>query len=445
LSQSARRITLDILAKRIPPGAHGGFVRLDERDRALVTELVSGTQRWKRFLDFYIAGFSHRPLDKVSPEVLNALRLGTYQLLFMGLPDYAAVSSVVGTLRARSHRGFVNGVLRAMARNLGHVELPSLDDCPEKYAGIRYSFPDWIVRRYFERFGMEAALSLLKVQNHPPPVTLRINGAKTERGLLLEKLRDAGLPAEPGKLGISIKVAGGRRVSEFPGYTEGLFAVQNEAAMIATMVLGPEHGDVVWDMCAAPGGKTMHIAELVSGTGFVVASDIDEHRTGLIGESKQRLGFDNVSTVVLDATHADKAAQALRSAGLPVCFDKVLVDAPCSGLGVIGKHPDIKWMRRESDIPAMAIRQSLLLDTAARFLKPGGALVYSTCTLTREENEEVWRRFLDTHKGFVPANEAITFDDGDTVFEMENGCGYLLPHIHGTDGFFIAKALKGQG
>jgi len=442
LSGSARRVALDIIGARIPPGAYDGFARLDERDRALVKELVTGTERWKRFLDFYISWFCHRPLEKIAPEVLNALRLGTYQLVFMGLPPYAAVNSVVECLRAKSHRGFVNGVLRAITRNPGHIELPSLDACPKQYAGIRYSFPDWIVSRYFGSFGMQDALALLKVQNYPPPVTLRVNMTKTDRAHLIKTLQNGGLSARPGNLGISIRVVGGRKVSEFPGYREGLFAVQNEAAMIATMVLGPTRGDVVWDMCAAPGGKTMHIAELVSDAGLVVASDVGKHRTALITESSKRLGFGNISTAVLDATNPSEAANVLESAGLPVCFDKVLVDAPCSGLGVIGKHPDIKWMRRESDIADMARRQSLLLNTAARFLKPGGTLVYSTCTLTQEENEDVWRCFLDAHEDLIPVDETVRFDDGARVFRMENGWGYLLPHIHGTDGFFIAKALK---
>lgn len=440
---SARRVALEIIGSRIPPGAHGGFAKLDERDRALVKDLVTGAERWKRLLDYYLSRFCHRPLEKLAPELLNALRLGAYQLVFMGIPAYAAVNSVAECVRAKSHRGLVNGVLRNIARNQGHIDLPSLDDCPEEYAGIRYSFPDWIVSRYFRSFGMRDALSLLKVQNHPPPVTLRVNKSRTDRPGLLTMLRDNGFSAEPGILDISIKVTGGRSVSGFPGYREGLFTVQDEAAMIVTMVLAPGQGDVVWDMCAAPGGKTMHIAELVSDTGIVVASDVSRDRTGLIVESGERLGFDNVFTAVLDATNPAGTACVFESAGLPMCFDRVLVDAPCSGLGVIGKHPDIKWMRRQTDIAEMATRQGLLLDTAACFLKPGGTLVYSTCTLTQEENEDVWHRFLDAHSEFIPAGETIRLDNGVT-FKMEHGCGYLLPHIHGTDGFFIAKALKRQ-
>ena len=162
--------------------------------------------------------FAPTGLEKLAPELLNALRLGAYQLVFMGIPAYAAVNSVVECVRAKSHRGLVNGVLRNIARNQGHIDLPSLDDCPEEYAGIRYSFPDWIVSRYFRSFGMRDALSLLKVQNHPPPVTLRVNKSRTDRPGLLTMLRDNGFSAEPGILDISIKVTGGRSVSGFPGY-----------------------------------------------------------------------------------------------------------------------------------------------------------------------------------------------------------------------------------
>ncbi len=446
LPGSARRVALDIMgARNVPPGAYDDFAQLDERDRALVKELVTGTERWKRFLDYYVSCFCHRPLEEVSPKVLNALRLGTYQIMFMGIPHYAAVDSTVRCIKSRAHRGFVNGVLRAIARHPGHVEMPSLDACPKEYAAIRYSYPDWIVERYFRAFGMQDALSLLKTQNNPPPVTLRVNTSRSERDCLLKMLHESGFSAEPGMLDVSIKVAGGRSVSEFPGYSEGLFSVQNEGAMIVTRVLDPEPGDVIWDMCAAPGGKTTHMAELVSETGFVVASDISKKRAGMITESSKRLGLSNIGTVVLDATSVHETAAVLGAAGFPLSYDKVLVDAPCSGLGVIGKHPDIKWRRRESDIPNMAKRQTLLLNTAAQFLKRGGRLVYSTCTLTHEENQEVWRNFLDAHKGFAPVSEAVSLNERTETLDMKNGCAYLLPHAHGTDGFFVARALKRHG
>lgn len=431
-------------ARNATPGVDLTYEKLDDRDRALVKELVTGTERWKRFLDYYITCFSHRPLRKLSSRVVNALRLGVYQIIIMGIPSYAAVDSVVECVAGRGSRGFVNGVLRNVSRNLGHIELPSFDADPKQYASIRYSYPDWIVDGYFKTFGMQDALSLLKVQNTPSPLTLRVNTARVERDSLVRMFQEEGFCAEPGILDISMKVMRGRSIARFPGYNEGLFSVQNEGAMIATLILDPEPGDVVWDMCAAPGGKSTHIAQLVSENGLVVATDVDKQRVDMINESCIRLDLDNVTNTVIDATNISEATGVFEENRLPSEYDKVLVDAPCSGLGVIGKNPDIKWRRRKTDIPRMAERQALLLNTAAHFLKPGGWLVYSTCTLTYEENQEVWHSFLKRHK-FTPA------EFGEDIFPLSeigvntgstDGYMYLLPHIHGTDGFFIAKALK---
>ncbi len=445
LPKSARGVALEILGSRkASPGVDLNLSQLDDRDRALVKELVSGTERWKRLLDYYISCFSHRPIRKLSPRVANALRLGVYQILIMGIPSYAAVDSVVECMGSKGSRGFVNGVLRNISRNLGHIELPSLDAAPTHYASIRYSYPDWIVDCYFKTFGMQDALSLLRVQNRPSPLTLRVNTALVERDSLVRMFQEEGFSAQPGMLDISMKVSRGRSITKFPGYNEGLFSVQNEGAMIATLALDPEPGDTVWDMCAAPGGKSTHIAQIVSKNGLVVATDVDKQRADMISKSCMRLKLDNVTHAVVDATNINEVADVFKQEGLPLQYDKILVDAPCSGLGVIGKNPDIKWRRRKSDIPKMAERQALLLSTAAHFLKPGGWLVYSTCTLTYEENQEVWHGFLNNHK-FIPAaldENLFPFSAMGINTCRSHGYMYLLPHIHRTDGFFIAKALK---
>ncbi len=438
---SSRRVALDLLKDTATPDVYNKFSKLEERDKALVKRLVSGVQRWKRLLDYYIADFSHRPLSKITRDVLDVLRLGTYQMLFTRIPTYASVNSAVQCIRVKSRRGFVNGVLRAMARNLGHIEMPCLDEVPKKYAAVRYSFPDWIVDRYIEEFGLKDTLILLKTQNMPPPITLRVNQSKISRDCFLSAMLQNGFSAYPGLTDISIRVTGGRSVTVFPGFHEGLFSVQNEGATMVTNILAPKPGDVVWDMCAAPGGKSTHIAELVHETGLVVASDVDDSRLDLILDSVKRLEISNIKVAVLDGTDINHSLQVLKCAALPLEYDRVLVDAPCSGLGVIGKHPEIKWRRKQSDICAMAKRQALLLDTAAHFLKSGGYLVYSTCTLMREENQEVWNGFLTRHGEFAPVNKVIQLNRDITV-EMKNGCVFLLPHVHGTDGFFIAKAQK---
>ncbi len=440
----ARRIALDILGSQSgPPGVSRVLDSLDKRDRALVKELVTGAERWRRFLDYYVSSFCHRPVGRLSPKVLSALRLGVYQMVFMGIPPYAAIDSVVQCLGSKGERGFVNGVLRNISRNRGHIELPSMDTQLKDYAAIRYSFPDWIVSRYLRYFG-NRGLSLLKIQNEPQPITLRANTMKMDRDSLLTMFRSKGYIARPGSFDISIKVDKGRAVEEFPGYDQGFFSVQDEGAMLAAIALAPEPGDVVWDVCAAPGGKTTHLAEIMSDNGFVVASDVDSKRASMISQSSRRLGLNNVAAVVLDATSAEVAESRLKENGLPLKYDKILVDAPCSGLGVIGKNPDIKWRRRESDIPKMAKRQAEILNVVRHFLKSGGTVVYSTCTLNHEENEVVWGNFVKNHslRAVVPVTE-VTFgsDHIPPHVSTNDGYMYVLPHVHGTDGFFVAKAI----
>lgn len=429
----------------------------DVRDRALANELVNGVLRWRKLLDYYLSEFSDRPLSLLSPKVRNALRLGVYQILVLGLPPYAAVDPVVRCLSRKQEKGFVNGVLRAIVRNHGHVELPSLDLDPKEYISIRYSYPNWIVDRFLTSFGLQGTIRLLKIQNQRPPLSLRVNTTKISRDQLVNIFRQRGYDARPGNLNISLQVLRGRNVKKFPGFSEGFFTVQDEGSMLVTMALNPKPGDVVWDVCAAPGGKTTHIAEAVSSMGKVIATDIDENRIKMIEESKERMGLSNIETLVLDATDAEKVKIKLQNNNLPQQFDKILVDAPCSGLGVIRRNPDLRWNRRPYDIPKMVERQKKLLESSVRFLKTGGILVYSTCTLTEEENQDLWKEFLCNHPNVVPQDPGealLRVFDGYQLYENENLCTeekafcygpgyrYILPHVHGTDGFFIAKGIK---
>ncbi|QUL98341.1 MAG: 16S rRNA (cytosine(967)-C(5))-methyltransferase RsmB [Candidatus Fermentithermobacillus carboniphilus] len=450
MQKSARGVALDILTSFEVPALRAPSVSQipDDRDRSLVHEIVNGTLRWRRLIDDHLSGFLKRPFSSLTPRVRNALRMGTYEMLVMGIPPYAAVSSTVECFQRRSERGFVNGVLRAVARNLGHVELPSIDTDPGLYASVRYSYPEWMVRRLISMLGVEDALSFLKAGNTPPPLTLRVNTAATTRDGFLEVLRKQGYTAEAGSLDISIKVHKGRRVEDFPGYDQGYFTVQDEGAMLVTFALEPRPGDYVWDMCAAPGGKTTHIAEVLAGNGRVVATDIDDERARMIEGSVRRLRLSNITVFAVDATESQTVRRFLEQRELPTEFDRILLDAPCSGLGTVRRNPDLKWHRRESDIFKMVERQKRLLESAAHFLKPGGTLVYSTCTVTEEENQGVWKWFLETQKDFVPEDPAkslpLSWKNRRGAGNETRGPGYLylLPHVHGTDGFFIAKARK---
>ena len=436
MKPDAREVALRVLtARERPSRAFSYDVLQDPRDRALALELVNGTIRWRRLLSSYVSVFSDRPLRTLDPTLRNALLLGAFQLLVLGTAPHAAVDSMVRCLKGKGERAYCNACLRSISRNLGHLELPDVREDSIAYMAERYSYPYWIPSYFAERAGIPWAMAMCRSGNTAPSVSLRVNTAKTDVKDLLERFRQEGYDVMGGRLPVSLRVRRGRSVTEFPGYREGLFSVQDEGAMVISLALGPEKGDSVWDVCAAPGGKTTHLAELVGPEGRVLATDIDAERASMIEENVRRMGQSNVEIRVLDAT-----------AGVPEgTFDAVLVDAPCSGLGVLNRNPDLRWNRRRSDINVMAQRQKVLLDKASSRVRAGGVLVYSTCTLTFEENEMVWTAFLKEHPMFSPEDPARC-PGGHLMVEDERfqgpGYRYLLPDRSGTDGFFVAKARR---
>ncbi len=407
----------------------------DPRDRALATELFNCTLRWIGLIDRYLKPFSKRPLYSLTPKLRNALRLGAAQLLLIGVRDHAAIDSTVGCLPKVGERSYCNGVLREMARCKGHVELPSIDGCPWGYLSARYSYPEWMSRLFLKRFGMHGAVLFCRAGNAPPPLNLRVNTLKVSRNSFLEKLQKVGYDAAKGRLPETVKVIRSRGVTDIPGYEEGEFVVQDEGAVAVGHAIGLQPGQTVWDVCAAPGGKATHAGLLVGPGGKVLATDIAESRISMVNETAHRLGLTNLETRALDATQERPE----------VLFDVVLLDAPCSGLGVLARNPDLRWNRRPADIPAMVRRQEKLLEQAATRVKFGGILVYSTCTVTPEENEGVWTGFLEKHREFEPQDPACQVTEGLFVGEagfVGPGYRYLLPHISKTDGFFVARAKK---
>ena len=409
----------------------------DPRDRALAIELVSGAIKWRRLIDRELARMSTRPLDKISPRLLSALRVGAFQLLFTGMPAYAAVNTAVGCLNGPGERAFANAVLRGVSRCLGHVELPSIDHDEVLYGALRYSYPDWIASLFIERFGLSSALALLDLGNRPALLTLRVNDLRVTAEAYLKMLRERGIEAELGAQDVAVKLKRGADVASLPGYREGLFAVQDEGAIAVGEVVAPAPSEEVWDVCAAPGGKTTHLAQMMKGSGRVLATDVNEERAAMVTENASRLGLENIEVRVLDATRAD----------LGRSFDRILIDAPCSGLGTIRRNPDLRWNHRPDDIPKMAERQALLLEAAVKHLRAGGVLVYSTCTLTKEENEGVFSEFLKKHPELAPDDPAGPSGQGTKrLFAGPPFAGpgyrYILPHLSGTDGFFVARAVK---
>ena len=386
---------------------------MDKRDKAFVTNMVYGVLTNRSFLDYQISAYSKIPIKKLSSPVINILRLSIYQIHFMDrVPDSAAVNEGV-TLAKRvafKSAGFVNAVLRTLLKE--GIRLPSETDTIY-YLSILYSYPEWILRMWFDFFDKTELEALLAAGNSVPPLTIRVNTTKISTEELKERLG-----AIDGVCEGALNLVTRGSVVESEGFADGLFTVQDAAAQMASLALDIKAGERILDMCAAPGGKTTHIAELTGPNGAVVAWDKYPHKIILIEKTATRLGLTNISAYVhngcdIDTNHING-------------FDKVLLDAPCSGLGIIRKKPDIKWSRSEEDILLLCEEQRKLLHAASLYVKPGGILVYSTCTISDRENERMIEDFLIRHDNYVLEGDATT----------------MLPHINNTDGFFICKLRR---
>ena len=434
LKVDVRRAYGDVLLHHAQDGA-----ALDDRDRRLLTELVYGTLRWRGRLDAELKTLTRRPLEKTDPFLLNLLRLSLYQLRFLDkIPAYAIINEAVALAKAQERArasGFVNAVLRSALRDKG--ELPAPEPKPASLATFAayWSHPVWLVKKWLEMFGAEETTALLEASNQPAPLILRANALKGTREELLNLFRHHGIEAAPAPWSPQgIMLQSRSLVGQLPGFDSGHFQVQGEASQLVAFLLGPQPGERVLDACAAPGGKTTHIAELMGDIGEVTATDISTTGLKKIAENAGRLGLRSIKTIAADF---DKPFQ--RTAREP--YDRVLVDAPCSGLGTLRSHPEIKWQRSEKDIARLAQLQRRFLTRAASLLRPRGTLVYSTCTLTREENESVIEDFLANHQGFV-LDEATEYLPEQAKSMAQSRYFLALPHRHNTDGFFAARMRK---
>jgi len=408
------------------------------RDRALLTELVYGTLRWRGAIDARLKTQLRRPLAETDPFVRNLLRVTLYQLFFLDkIPDYAAVNEAVQL--AKTHRGekisgFVNGVLRNLLRRHNEAAAPAAGDSSAALAE-QYSHPEWLVQKWLAQFGADAARALMRANNERAPLVLRVNTRRGDRQSLLVLLEKNGITASATQWSPQgIWVQSGSAVDQLPGFHQGLFQVQSEASQLVTHLLAPEPGERVLDACAAPGGKTTHIAELMNDAGEVTALDLSERGIEKIRENAARLGLTSIRALRGDAS---------RDLPESFCgyFDRILVDAPCSGLGTLRSNPEIKWHRNPSDVERLSRLQAKIVDRAALSLKPGGMIVYSTCTLTPEENEQVVEGFLETHRQFE-LQDAAGYLPEQAKPMAQGGYFMALPHLHNTDGFFAARMRK---
>jgi 16S rRNA (cytosine967-C5)-methyltransferase len=410
-----------------------------DRDRALLTELVYGTLRWRGKIDARLKLYLNRSLTDADPMIRNLLRVALYQLLFLDkVPDYAAVHEAVELAKAHGGRkvaGFVNGVLRNFLRDRNKTANAQRTNDWETVLAIEHSHPQWLVKKWLDYFGREETEALMRANNESAPLVLRVNSCKSSREVLLALLVKSGVSAVATRWSpVGVWVKSPSPVDQLPGFREGLFQVQGEASQLVCYVLSPQKGERILDACAAPGGKTTHIAELMADTGKVIALDKSEKGIEKIRENVARLGLVSLCATTSDASH--QLPVELRGP-----YDRILVDAPCSGLGTLRSHPEIKWHRNESDIKKLGHLQKHIVDQVVHYLKPGGVLVYSTCTLTKDENEDVAEDFLEHHKDFVIDDAARYLPE--EAGSLVRGRYYMaLPHRHDTDGFFAVRMRK---
>ena len=406
-----------------------------KKDRALLQAIVYGVLRWRVTLDWILDYFSKTRLRKIDPKVLNVLRLGLFQIIYLDrIPVSAAVNTSVEmakSLAAPYVVRFVNGLLRNAAKNYKQVPFPDENSDPVSALAVKKSFPKWLIERWLDRFGFKDTGLFCDAINTIPPLTVRCNTLKTRRATLLkrlekdvEKVEYTGY-APDGAFFFHPK----KSIPEMKAFEDGLFQVQDEAAQLITFLLNPKPGETVLDACAGLGGKTGHISQMMNNRGKLIAMDNSSKKLHLLQSEMVRLGISMVTPLTYDLNDP-AGGKSIKK------FDRILLDAPCSGLGVLRRNPDAKWSTLEQDLIRHAKRQTIFLDNLAHQVKPEGFLVYCVCSTEPEENESVIKGFLKKHKDF-----AIEKNPDGLPYEARSlltGNGYLktFPHLHNMDGFF---------
>mgnify|MGYP005859395013 FL=1 len=396
---------------------------LSKQDRAFMTRLVDGTIEYMLQLDYIIDSFSKTKVRKMKPFIRNLLRMSVYQIKYMdAVPDSAVCNEAVKL--AKRHKftqlsGFVNGVLRNIARNIDLVQFDTLS--------ILYSMPQWIVDRFVSAYGEKKAEEIFKAFHNKSTISIRTNLTRCTPDELRAMLEAEGVTVTAvDELNYAFVISGFDYLNGLQSFRDGLFYVQDISSMLVAQTAAPKKGDYVIDVCAAPGGKSTHIAELLQGSGHVLARDLTDNKVDMIEENIERHGLNNMSAEVWDATvpDADSAGKA----------DILICDLPCSGLGVLGRKKDIRYKMTPESVDELAALQRQILDTVHTYVKPNGVLVYSTCTIDEAENEDNVMWFIEKHPEF----------ELDKNFAEGTGMKQILPGEHGSDGFFIARFIKSK-
>lgn len=422
---SYSNLTLDLFLKNSD---------LDSRNSAFASMLFYGVLEKKLSLDYIIRKFSSIRLKKIETKTLIILRMGIYQMVFMDkVPDSAAVNEAVKICKKEKlyqSSGFVNGLLRSVTRAENRFPLPEKSDI-KKYLSVKYSCPEEIVSLWISDYSSEIAEKILESLSGRPPIYSKVNTLKISCDELIEKLKSEGVKAEKNEyLDTAVEIKYSGSISELQAFKAGYLHIQDLSSQICCEVLSPKMGDVISDVCSAPGGKAFNIAERLGGVGKVNCYDIHEHKLKLIKSSAKRLGIDNIDVGKRDALSDEPLEMS----------DRILCDVPCSGLGILRRKPEIRY-KSDLGIDTLPDIQYSILENSARYLKSGGILVYSTCTLHKAENGDVVDRFLASHSEFEACTITLPHGIKRTVDEPENQLT-LFPQTNNTDGFFISVIKK---
>lgn len=400
-------------------------------DKSLLFEIVHGVTRWQNRIDWILNGFYKGQFSKCIPNVKNSMRVALYQILFLDkIPDYAAVNEAVEFVKkfqGQKPADLTNAVLRNIIRSKDSIRYPDPNEDIVAYYSAYYSHPSWIVKRWIKRFGNEETEKLLIANNNKPSLTIRVNGLVSNIEELKSLLNKVELKFSPGKyLNEFLKMNVLSNITDWEYFAKGYFSVQDESTGLPVKLLNVKPGMRVLDLCAAPGGKTAFISDVMNNTGEVIALDRFESRLKILQKNLERLKVTNVKTLAIDANEFEDSE----------LFDRILIDVPCSGLGTLTKKPDLKWKRDLGDIRKIVNIQYELLKKGASLVKVGGQIVYSTCTIEPEENFDNVKKFLEEYSNFRIINAADMFTS-DLI--DENGCVRTFPHVHGLDGSFAVK------
>ena len=420
---------------------------LSKNDRSLCNALIFGVLRQRESIDWIIRAFSNTSFEKIDIKPLYLLRIALFQIMYMDrIPVFAAINTTINIAKKLSGKktsGYMNAVLRNSADNFSKVTLPDAKDNAPKFISVKFSMPLWLSKKWTQAYGFESTCSLCKQINTIPQITLRTNTLKVDRESLARRLS---LVAKNIQLtdyanqGISFS-SPSLPIHEFETFKLGLFQIQDEAAQIITQLLSPKPGEKILDACAGLGGKTGHIAQLMENKGIIIAVDVENKKLESLQSDSKRLGIDIIQT---------KSLNLLKTSikDFDFYFDRVLIDAPCTGLGVMRRNPDTKWNRSKNDIERLAAKQKKMLNAAANLVKPGGILVYAVCSCEREENEEVIHRFLDKRKDFS-IDKDFKSDNYYSLMTrlispLINREGFLktYPEANNMDGFFAARLKR---